>query len=267
MFEIVSNPRGPHQVKAAKELAAGFDRHGIKYKHIDRVRGASAPFVACWGWRNGMIHRQRGAEVLVMERAYLGDRYHWTSLGWNGLNGRAVFPACDDPSRFDRHFSHLMEPWNPNGEYALVLGQVPTDTSVMNVEYESWVKDTVIALKDRIDVRFRPHPVGSGASVRPPCPRFEGGDLLEQIRGARFTVTFNSNSGVESVMAGTPLVTVDQGSMAWDVASHSLDETLFTGDRKPWANRLAWCQWLPEEIESGMAWEHLREVIDTDLCA
>jgi len=73
-----------------------------------------------------------GRDVLVMERGYIGDRTHWTSLGWNGLNGRARVPLApaDGGARFERNYSRLMHPYNPAGHYALIIGQVPGDASL-----------------------------------------------------------------------------------------------------------------------------------------
>ena len=34
-----------------------------------------------------------------MERAYISDRFTWTSLGFDGLNGRAKFPQINDARR------------------------------------------------------------------------------------------------------------------------------------------------------------------------
>jgi len=59
-------------------------------------------------------------------------------------------------------------------------------------------------------------------------------------------------------MAGIPTVAMHEGSMAWAVASHSLDEPVFKGDRDAWGACLAYAQWLPEELESGVFWEHLK---------
>jgi len=47
--------------------------------------------------------------------------------------------------------------------------------------------------------------------------------------------------------------------MAWDVCSHDLSQIVnpLIPDRETWLDRLAYCQWTPEEIESGETWEHL----------
>jgi hypothetical protein len=91
----------------------------------------------------------------------------------------------------------------------------------------------------------------------PPGAMDAGGNLAEALAGAAFAVTWNSNSGVDAAMAGVPVVAMDEGSMAWPVAAHDLGAVPRLPERRPWAAQLAWCQWRPEEIADGTAWEAL----------
>lgn len=200
---------------------------------------------------------RKDRSVLVMERGYIGDRFSWYSLGWNGLNGNATFPDKDEPSRFREHFS--MRPWKEGGDYVLLIGQVPGDMSIHAVAINHWYRRTAEEAKKALGlpVFFREHPVAVKRHLRVMVPKVEkiGGDLLGAFEGARCVVTYNSNTAVEAVLAGIPSVTADRGSMAWEVTSH--DFNLVKPDREAWASRLAWCQWTLEEMANGTAWEHV----------
>lgn len=254
-FDVVANPGALHQNEAGRVLMSGFAKHGINARLIGRNAEARAPFVATWGWRNAEPHVEGGRNVLVMERAYIGDRFRWYSLGWNGLNGRALFPKQNDPSRWDRYFGdETLKPWH-SGKYALVLGQVTGDAAVRGVNFRQWADDSIEALRSMgWPVRWRPHPQAPNDCVA--CEPI-GGTLDEALAGAGLAVTYNSNSGVDAVLAGTPTVVCDRGGMAFDIAANHVEDDPVKTDRRPWAHRLAWCQWLPGEIESGEAWEHL----------
>lgn len=209
-----------------------------------------------WGVRRRDViarHKEAGGEVCILERGYLGDRFAWTSVSFGGgLNGRGIFRGPhEDGSRFDKHFSKLLAPWNRQEGYALIIGQVPGDQSIKAVNIDAWYSQTASALKKQgwQDVRFRPHPL-AGRGRNGPSLNLMGGNLSEALQGAGLVLTFNSNTGVESVLAGRPTVTMDQGSMAWDVAGHQVDE-IVTPDRTAWCNKLAWCQWTLDEIISG----------------
>jgi hypothetical protein len=256
-LQVLASKRAGHQMKTAAALIAGLRMHGDDGEIIHAIEHANGPYVACWGWRAGRRLRGAGKHVLVMERGYVGDRFLWTSLGWNGLNGRATFPDNADPSRWQANFNLL--PWKKqSGEKRLVImGQVPRDASLQHVNYLGWVNGIIGQAKQQgWRVYVRPHPL---APVLPVNAKLLSGSLIKALSFADLVVTFNSNSAVDAVVAGTPAVSCDPGSMAWAVTSHDL--SVVTPDRIAWASRLAWCQWLPDEIANGCAWDHLKGLV------
>lgn len=262
---IIVARHASHQVETAKALQVGMQASGDSAEIVDSDAALMArtdlDAVCVWGWRRGSAFRERGFNVLVMERGYVADRFVWTSLGWNGLNGRATWPDNSNPSRWERYFSHLLEPWcdlvSPQ-RYALLLGQVPSDAACRGVAMESWLATTAEKLKMQgRRVLFRPHPKAPFMRI-PGVAASTCASLIEDFSISGLAVTWNSNSGVDAVLAGVPTVACDPGSMAWDVAAHSIDEKLPMPDRRPWAHRLAWRQWLREEIAAGLAWPHVK---------
>lgn len=245
LFDL--SPRAPHHVAHRQALEEGLRRHN--------ALGLDA--VACWGWRAGKRHRQKGRQVLVLERGYIGDRFYWTSIGLNGLNGRAEFPEYPDDggARFAKMGVPLL-PWNPVGSYVLLVGQVRGDAALQGRDLRPWYAETAkrASALYGLPVRFRPHPNELRRGIRTAVPGTETdtGPLAEAIAGAAVVVTWNSNTGVESMLAGKPTVAMDQGAMAWPVAAHELGGQA-NPDRQAWANALAWKQWSLDEIRSGDA--------------
>jgi hypothetical protein len=260
---IFANARAAWQASHAAALHDGLKAHGVEslVMHANGTAHARTRHVACWGWRLGKLLRAQRYEVLVMERGYVGDRFSWTSLGWNGLNGRATFYTKDDPSRFGAHFAHLMRPWKTDGSYVLLIGQVPGDASLGGTDLNRWYEDAAKQARQayELPVRFRPHPeaIKRGIKQRIAAAESINGTLADALAGAAVCVTFNSNTAVESVLAGVPTVAVDSGTMAHEVTAHRIGERI-TPDRSAWAARLAWCQWTMDEIRSGAAWEAIR---------
>lgn len=247
-----------HQAARARQMRAGLARHGITAEIVG-PSGATAPIVICWGWRTGSRLRHQGHEVLVMERGYAGNRFAWTSLGWNGLNGRAEFCLKPPPSRerWDRHFAPLIKPWKTGGDCIVVMGQVPGDMACRNVSMMAWAARSMKQLKamTELPVYFRSHPRYSAGALDPK-PAFKG-DLNDALTRAAAVITWNSNSGVDAVLAGVPTVAMDVGSMVYGVAAHELTPAPPRPDRDWWTAALAWCQWSDEEIVSGQAWEFI----------
>lgn len=265
-IHIIANPMAPHQKRAAERLAAGLKRHGIATSIVQQTNGARGKVVACWGWRQGNLYRSSGCRVLVMERAYIGDRFHWTSLGWDGLNGRARFPAIDDGgARWDRHFDGLLQTRRQGGQYVLIMGQVTGDSAIRGAPLPQWYRWAARTLSEStgLPALFRPHPVevkrrGGIRLVATHGVQVSQGALADALSGAAVVAAWNSNGLTDAALAGIPLIAGDEGAMAWPIAGQGLESEPTLGPRRPWAHRMAWTQWLPEEIESGEAWEAVR---------
>jgi hypothetical protein len=173
------------------------------------------------------------------------------------LNGRAEFPEYPDDggARF-RRFHGRLRPWNPEGEYVLLIGQVQGDAALQGRSLSAWYAQTAKEAEAvyGLPVRFRRHPMESRRGIRRNVPgaTLDERPLLEALEGAAVVVTWNSNTGVESMVAGKPTVAIDEGAMAWPVAAHALGEAA-NPDRSAWAHRLAWRQWSLDEIRNGDA--------------
>ncbi len=259
-----------HQQSHGAAIKAGLEVHGIECEFTDGDRvDVTADFHVTWGAEHKRPRifewsAENNLPVLVMERAYLPDRLEYTSMGWNGLNNRATFPECrDDGARFRSHWPNLLKPWRTIGErgYVLICGQVPGDASVKNVNLAEWAQTVVDIAWD--DLLFRPHPVlieRKATIRRPKGVKISTAETLEEdLAGAKLCVTYNSNSGVEAVLAGVPTVAFDEGSMAWPMACHGALNAL-RPNRDEWAHNLAFSQWTLDEIANGTAWYFVKDV-------
>jgi hypothetical protein len=199
-----------------------------------------------------------------MERGYIGDRMQWTSLGFNGLNGRAQFHADGMPGdRWSKYFNGWLKPWKESGNYILLCGQVRGDASVRHIDIHRWLKNMehlCRATYPEARVRYRPHPI---EVQRKSYKTLKGVELStrsleEDLAEAAVCITYSSNVGVDAVLAGVPVIAVDPGSMVYHLASHNINEPPVRPNRTQWAHNMAYCQWTFDEIANGDAWEHLK---------
>ena len=247
-----------HQVDAAKRFQSGLVRHGIESLVVSASLFYACDLAVFWGHRQKEIinhQRKNGAHYLVMERGYIGDRFKWTSLGFDGLNGRAKFPDIfDGLHRWLKHFQELEQPWQAKyANVALIMGQVPGDASIEGVDFVEWAtRKAHLLRKEGWIVMFRRHPQCRNMEL--PLTMNMPGDLQDALKNACKVFTFNSNSGVDAIMAGVPAMADDAGSMIY-----GLDGGYF--DRKPWEQKMSYTQWTEGEIERGEAWEALKTVI------
>jgi len=256
---------GTHQHGWGAAFAEGLKHHGWR---VDvQADYDPADLVVLWGVRRQDIIRRAksdGCEVCILERGYVGDRFKWTSVSFGGgLNNRGRFYGpFEDASRWERHFSHLMRDRHvPEDGYALIMGQVAGDMSVKGANLPQWYQVQAASLqKAGWSVKFRPHP-SEGSAARASLGRhvdWVAGDLEAALEGAGLVVTYNSNSGVDAALFGRPVVASDEGSMAWPIAGHRIDDVR-TPDRTAWAHALAWKQYSKPEFASGFAWEAITQ--------
>lgn len=260
----------PYQEKELLYMVEGLKRHNIIPKICNNFNPLDIPDLAIF-WahkRDDIIYhmKKHNKPYMVMERGYIGDRFHWTSCGFNGLNGRADFCNEDikDSYRWDKHFKQYMsEDYidTSNRSHALVAGQVIGDAALKHVDINRWYIDRIRELNSLgIPVIFREHPQSRlrfiDNSVKYRLDTHV--NLEDSLKTAKFTVTFSSNSGVVSILKGIPTLSYDEGSMVYNITDHNVN-LIRTRDRQEWANKIAWTQWCPDEIKSGETWNHLKQ--------
>ena len=254
MFTVISSHRAQHQLDHQAAMIDGFKSIGIDAVKSFSETHVKTKLVACWGWRVGKYLHNKGHDVLVMERGYIGDRFNFASLGWNGLNGRAIFPEHPDENSDRFNSMAEMKPWKDGGDYILIMGQVPKDQSLAGRDLLPWYSEMAKLASDhyKLPVKFRQHPdlAKRGLKQRPSDVLISDEDYQTALDGAALVITYNSNSAVDAVLNGVPALSFDRGSMAWDVTGHDIGD-LIKPIRERWAHNLSYNQWSLSEIRSG----------------
>jgi len=253
----------PHASKRIQDFLNGLKRHGFKGSWANQAHYRPSDLAVIWGHRFPHIikgQKEYGGDYLVMERGYFKDRMTYCSMGYNGLNGRAEFLAENSPpDRWEKHGTEVKS-WKTDGKYILLMGQVSGDQSLQGINIRMWYQEVIEKIKGLTDmpVFFRPHPVARQQETGLDCDGYERGTLAESLQDAYLAITFNSNTGVDAVINGIPVIAMDKGSMAWNMAQHEITLEQSMPDRNQWLYDLGYKQWLPKEIANGDAWEHLK---------
>lgn len=216
----------------------------------------------CWGWKRGNIFQKKCKNILILEHGYIFNRNEWISIGWNGLNGRADFLTDSVASdRWKNIFKPHVKPWQYDGKYILLCGQVPGDASLKGKNLNKWY--TTIAEKAykyyNIPVVWRPHPVAvnAGKVVNVPNTILDTNERLQDsLNLAKAVITYNSNAGVEAIMNGVPVISKDQGSMYAEIATPYIGKLKYP-NRDEWGRKIAYSQWHTSEIKKGIAFNHI----------
>lgn len=242
-----------HQKEPAQRVVKGLQRHGIKI--LEPFKQADIAIV--WGVRRPLLMRH-GQHALVMERAYLGDRHLWCALGWNGLNGFAKFCNDDVPDdRWNVYWRSDLRDDDGKGHEMLIIGQVMGDASLQGADINGWCLQVAKELgKQGIPWSYRPHPRAVEKKQVAPLP-CDTRSLDEAFMTARKVITYSSNVGVLAAMAGKQVTAETDMSMVRKIAGKGWRDDSPLGDRKEWGRKIAYTQWLPDEIENGDFWPTL----------
>ena len=256
---IFTRGKDSHSHKYEEAFAKGLTTHNITptwYSSGDKPLDIDLAVV--WGVNNqGLIQHLEKYDIdyLVLERGYIGDRKKFTSCGFNGLNGWADFQLEYVDDKRLHHVEQFLKPIRKEeGDYILVMGQVSGDASVRYIGWNGWLQKTFDRLKKSTDkpIYYRVHPLDHSPFI-PTGMDVLGGKLDAAIQGAAHVVTLNSNSGVDALLAGVPVISDDEGSMIW--SANPLN-------RKEWLEEMSYCQWTIEEMASGETWQHLGRKFD-----
>lgn len=214
-------------------------------------------------------------------------RFGWNSYLYNKGDYNNQNSPPDRWKKLQKNFDIKNEDWKKEGDYILFLCQKSGDSSMNHLyqDYETyweWIDEKVQEIRQYTDrtIVLRPHLLQQGRSIpnlKEISSRYKnvrlsknipsglthygGESLQEDLKNAHCAVTFNSLAGVDAVLAGVPLIALDQGCMATPVAHLNLDqvESLDRNiDKTQWLYDSAYTQWDGDEFASGEAWNHLK---------
>lgn len=141
----------------------------------------------------------------------------------------------------------------------LLIGNSPKSVAV---GAEKWTAKKSRDLRRLFPVErisYRPKP-GRGQERSVECDHVSGGLIEDALARCSLVVCRHSNVAVDACRMGVPVV-CDDGAAAAIYPSRLEDraEQPSAERRLEFLHRLAWWQWSTREMESGQAWEWLRE--------
>ena len=185
----------------------------------------------------------RGVPIMILENPiwHDGDREEYYTWAYNGLHGGGTIstPPTNPRPR------PTLQPWKEwDSGQKTIFGQVPTDKAVRGHDLLAWRKMVELALPDAV---YREHPIMIRSKYHKDIQPFE-----ECLDATSLSITFTSTCGTEAVIAGIPNIACHSGSLAYEVSTHSIQETPRTPDRAEWLHALSWRNWsIKEELDIG----------------
>jgi len=145
-----------------------------------------------------------------------------------------------------RPFHEAVKPWNKGGQHILLCTQTPDYYKRFGIA--DWVESTMKRLKLYTD--------------RPIILREKGTErsLMADLQGAHCLVCCTSNTAVEALMEGIPVITTgDCAASRMGLADPArVEHPFYPDDRMEWAAALAANQWTLDEIAQGDCWRKIQ---------
>jgi len=221
-------------------------------------------------------YKEQNKPIIVIEVGGLIRNKTW-KLGINGINRDADF-AVEQYMPSDRvaKFGVILQPWKTDGKYVLICGQHGHSEQWKDMpDMDTYYKDTITEIRKFTDkpIVIRSHPrFREGLhwtcdtqwykeqDVTWNIPQhiqktYDSFDLEHMLEHTYCTISYSSNAGISSVIAGVPAV-VSKHSLAYDVGT-IMDKWLSKPDRTNWINRMSYTEWFADEI--GIQWLRIRE--------
>ena len=218
-------------------------------------------------------YRNAGRPVVVLEVGGL-KRNQSFKIGINGINRDADFANQEFDEKRWPLFGHTLKPWNPTGDIIVICGQHDASEQWKGLpRMEQWIKQQITEIRKYTTrpILVRPHPRNqinlkeiefSNVHVRNPKRDFktyDDTDFKATLERTWAVVNHSSNPAIESVINGVP-VFVSESSLCHDVGNIKLADINNPAmpNRLTWANKIAYTEWFPEEIEKGLPWDRIK---------
>ena len=266
-----------------KPSDAGEVRHRIMEAHGGHLIILETPLLGRSVYQRSILMTKL-RRILRLGSRILSDDYDYFRVGIDGfLADDGDFANRGSPSDrwhlLSRRLRLNLRPYRRSGEHVLLVGQNPGDASLRGLDMFDWLEQTMLDLRQTTNrpIIVRPHPV-TDASMMPMFQRrfrvLPAGCKLDfpprrpigtSLHKCWVLVAYSSSSTIDALIGGVPAIALSSANMAWPVTDHSLSAvespTLFA--REQWLYDLAYAQWSPDEMQTGMVWRHLRPALES----
>ena len=212
--------------------------------------------------------------TIVLEVGGIKRGTTW-KVGLNGINRDGNLGPSGNNNNRARSLGLELTPWRKIGDYILICGQHDKSLQWENMPPMSkWIMHTIetVQLYSDKPILFRPHP-------RCPLPDIESqyknvyrqrpqklldtyDDFDMSFDNTWATISWSSNPGIHSVIAGVPVFT-GPSSLAWPVSNtgtETIDNPLMP-NRQQWLNDYAHTEYTIDEITQGIPLTYLTSLL------
>lgn len=262
---MINKPTNPMSAIASGLLNQGY-RVEVRDSTAYPVFESLPKYVICWnGLREPLATyvrkaRTAGTKVFHVEHGFYDRKVysqidHESILHWASWTSKLDQPApAGAKERFDSVWKAPIIPTRRRKRgYVLVIGQVNYDTQLSKSEFDtSKGFEEFVSQAQGVEMLFRPHPLDQSEKTRRKfIPRSTAPDLKTAVENARFVITINSNSGVECLAWGCPVLCFGPATYAMADVAIQTNKATFKDNLQSMLNG-----WIPEQdkVDNYLYW-------------
>ncbi len=258
-------------------------RRGIKAFGDQIVPSEDARVAVVWGVKSRQkfdAYRERGVDVVVCDKGYVGDRSGWVRTAVNAQGPGKYVMTYERPGTRWRAL-----PWSRVDAADIPCRGSDVLLALSSQKYANWhrlgdaqryasqlIKNTR-TITDR-PIVYRPKPSWALKLPEKDLQVFGaelsiGRSLMEDLSSTWCVVTHGSGAAVDALVWGIPAIVLSSESVAAPLCARSIcfDNVAYPpwpdhDRRRQWMRNVAYTQWTYDEIASGRAWWHIREDIE-----
>ena len=251
----------------AQRMARGCRRHGLQVLERERFDGTvEADVAVAYGWVHEpafTTYKDAGAQFVYWDLGYWDRRPKDNSMDGHhrvGVNDWDTAEAMLRDCPGDRFKRLGIEPQEMQklGNTIIIAGMSEKAAGTHGFAFGQWERETkerLEGLQYKIVVRPKPN-----KSAPPQVP------IQEALKGVRMLVTHHSNAAIDALIAGVPCYAkkgVGRLASPRELTAEAIDTPYFPSrsERLQLFADIAYAQWRPSEMESGVAWDYIRRVL------
>ena len=209
--------------------------------------------------------KKKKKKIVILELGFINRELYY-SVGFDDSVGNGYYGNIDvnDNSR-SLKLNYKLENYKDNKEgNILICGQIPTDSQVNGINYYDFIHKLILDIQKistkRIILRNHPKLKRKNQLWKLKYNNFEisqNKDLKDDFDRAVCIISYNSNSLLDALLYGLPIICLNNKSIVYNLANHTIDsinELKYPSKEEiqQKLNYISYCQWNKQEIENGL---------------
>lgn len=148
-----------------------------------------------------------------------------------------------------------------------IASQRQADADMFGINILDWIDSTITALKAHTNdpIAIKPHSLDRSVdnSIYDSMLAKHNVTLIDDISVCKSLITYTSSISVDALIAGIPVISCHPANFLYNNTSNDVLDAINPSldNRLDALKKLSYIQWTKAEMQSGLAWKHIRNML------